>query len=362
VEIVHLETGRHLYGGARQAGYLIESLAAQGLHNVVVCASGSGLARALPERDRIERVEWPLSGDLDWRLYRRLRELLAHRRPALLHVHSRRGADSIGGRAARAAGCPAVLTRRVQSAEPGVWLRFKCRPYAAIVAISTAVATELKQAGIRPERLRLIPSAVDTRLFAPDPDAGQRLRTRFGLPADALVAGVAAQFIPRKGHDLLLPLADRLARGEPRLRLVLFGQGPERARLERRARRLGLEATVRFAGFVDDWPALLPGLDLLLHPARREGLGAVVLEAMSAGVPVIAARVGGLCDVIEHGTDGWLVAPDQLDDWAVATARWLDDPVGRAALAAAGRRKVDAAYTIGTMTQRYLELYRDVAR
>jgi glycosyltransferase involved in cell wall biosynthesis len=362
VQVVHLETGRHLYGGARQAGYLIESLAGRGVDNLVVCTAGSELAARLGDRHRVELIEWPVAGDLDWRLFGRLRQLLASRRPDLIHVHSRRAADTFGGRAARAAGVPAILTRRVQSAEPAFLLRFKCRPYAAGVAISRAVYAELRtRAGLADDRLRLIPSAVDTDRYRPDPLARRRLLDRFGLPADALIAAAAAQFIPRKGQDFLLELMRRLLPRIPRLQLLLFGQGPTRGALERRAAALGLAGRVRFCGFDAAWPERLPGIDLLLHPARREGLGSVVLEAMSAGVPVVAAAVGGLLDLVADGSDGRLLPADDADAWTQAVVALAADPSERARLAAAARRRVLTHFTIGAMTDRYLELYRRVA-
>jgi glycosyltransferase involved in cell wall biosynthesis len=302
-----------------------------------------------------------MAGDLDFSLRSRVKNLVLQHRPDLVHVHSRRGADSFAGRAAQAAACPAILTRRVQSNEPRFWLRLKCRPYAAVVAISSAVDDELARAGIAPERRRRIVSAVDTELFRADPAARQRLLERFALPAQSLIAASAAQFIPRKGQDFLLRLAQRFANHTPPLQLLLFGQGPTRARLERRVAQLGLQRQVKFCGFVEDWPKLLPGLDLLLHPARREGLGSVVLEAMSAGVPVVASAVGGIVDAIESGHDGCLVPADALDVWQATVAGLLDDPALRGRLAAAARRRVEADFTIEAMTNRYLNLYRDIA-
>jgi glycosyltransferase involved in cell wall biosynthesis len=182
------------------------------------------------------------------------------------------------------------------------------------------------------------------------------------LPGDSLLAGCAAQLIPRKAQDFLLPLAMRLVAVEPRFRLLFFGQGKKRQALESRAAALGLGDTVRFAGFLPEWPLLLPGLDLLLHPARREGLGSVLLEAMSAGVTVVAAATGGIVDVIDDGRDGCLLPPDRKDDWQAVVQGLLGDPGRRAALAAAGRRNVEKKFTIDRMTDSYLRLYRDVSR
>jgi len=357
VKILHLEAGRHFYGGARQVGYLINALAERGVENLLVCPSG----HTLTEQVAAEVFEWNLGGDLDFSLNRRLERLALEQRPDVVHVHSRRGADTFGGRAAVAAGVPAILTRRVQSAEPAAWLRLKCRRYQRIVAISSAVCDELMHAGVADERLRLIPSAVDTALFQPDPKARARLIGHYDLSPDALIVGSAAQFIRRKGLDRLLPLAAGLIKAESRFRLLMFGEGRERLRLERQVSKLGLEGRVIFVGFTGEWPALVPGLDLLLHPARREGLGAVVLEAMSAGVSVIASAVGGIVDVIEDSVDGRLIAHNAQDDWHQAVLDLLHDPERRRTLGASARRKVEERFTIDQMTESYLELYREIA-
>jgi len=365
VRVLHLEAGRNLYGGARQVGYLVRALAARGIDNLLVLDQGHALGD-LGADGAAKVIEWPLAaGDLDLPLSARLRRLIRAERPDVVHVHSRRGADTFGGRAARAAGVPAILTRRVQSAEPGVWLRFKCRPYGAIVAISRAVHDELAGLGIAAGRLRLIPSAVDTALFRPEPAARVRLTARYGLPETAFIAGAAAQLIPRKNLDRLLHLLHLLHlvpdTGLLDFRLLVFGQGPERARLGREAARLGIERRVVFCGFEPDWPELVPGLDLLLHPARREGLGAVVLEAMSAGVAVVAAAAGGIVDAIDDGVDGCLVGADTAEDWRNAVLGLAGDPDRRLELAAAARRKVEARFTIERMTDAYVALYREVS-
>jgi glycosyltransferase involved in cell wall biosynthesis len=356
VKILHLEAGRHLYGGARQVGYLIDGLAANGVENLLVCTEGHELAM----HSAAQVFEWRLGGDLDFSIGRRLAELAREQQADLIHVHSRRGADSFGGRAAERAAIPAILTRRVQSAEPGFWFRWKSRPYQAIVAISTAVHAELSGLGIADQRLRLIPSAVDTALFRPDPLARGRLVSRYGLSADALIGGAAAQLIHRKGLDNLLPLTAKLVTTNPNFRLLLFGQGPDRPRLEREVVRLGLDRQIVCCGFERDWPALLPGLDVLLHPARREGLGVAVLEAMSAGVPVVASAAGGIVDLIDDGVDGRLLMPGAQDAWYDAVHALLVDPERRETFAKIARRKIASRFTIERMTDSYLTLYREV--
>lgn len=357
MRIVHLEAGRHFYGGARQVGYLIDGLARLGVENVLICARGSAIAHCeLPA----EIVELPLAGDLDIGQTVKLERALRDFAPDVLHVHSRRGADLYGAWSARRARVPAVLTRRVTSAELRFWARLKFRGYRRIIAISTAVRDELERRfGVDPARIRLVASAVDTERFRPAGKATS-IAVTLGLPAGAVVLASVAQLIARKGHDALLRAFAVLAARNPALYLICFGRGPLEAALTRRIESLGLTGRVRLAGFRDDLSELLPGCDLLVHPAEREGLGVAVLEAMAAGVPVVAARAGGISDVVEDGVTGLLVAGGDAAALAAGVERVLGDARLRAELVARARRKVENEFSIARMARATLEVYGEV--
>jgi glycosyltransferase involved in cell wall biosynthesis len=358
VKVLHLEFGRHFYGGARQAGLLIAALSRAGIQNTLVCPSDQPLANMLPSADVITL---PIGGDFDFRLSARLRRVIERTAPDLVHVHSRRGADLFGGWASAAANRPAVLTRRVVSREPAAWLRMKCRHYARTVAISSAVHDELRHAAALPERkLALIRSAVDTDLFRPASGARHALLNEFGLADDALVVAMAAQFVARKGHAFLFECLAQLRERYPNLRVLLFGRGPLERRMTRLAAALGLEACVIFCGYRNDMHALMPGIDLLVHPAEREGLGSVVLEAMSAGLPIIASAVGGIVDVIEPSRSGLLLPARDRGAWVDAIDRLLRDSAMRESLGRNARLHVIEAFSIDRMTAAYLSLYEQV--
>ena len=357
MRIAHIEAGRHLYGGAAQVGYLLEGLTGRGVENLLLCPPGSDVGAAAPAA--LVRA-LPMRGELDVMLLPRLVRELRRLKPDLVHVHSRRGADLYGGFAAALAGVPAVLTRRVDAPEPAVFARLKYRPYRAVVALSRAIERQLVEAGVSRERVTLIPSGVDTQRYRPDAAARERLRAGFALPADALVVGVVAQLIERKRHSWLFALLPELVREWPALRVLCFGRGPLEQRLRAELDERGLADRVVLAGFRADLPALVPGLDLLAHPAAREGLALALLEAASAGVPVVACAVGGVPDVVVDGETGVLVPRDDAAAMVRALRALLASPDERRRLGAAARRHVERRFDLGRLVAAHHSLYTRV--
>ena len=302
-----------------------------------------------------------MGGDLDVFWAGPLRTLIKAHAPEVVHVHSRRGADLVGGRCARRAGVPAVLTRRVDNREPAWWARLKYRPYSVVAAISTAVESELvDHVGLDPDRVVRVASAVDSGRYRPESAARDRLAEAFGIPSASIVVGVVAQLIARKGHALLLDCMPEVIARHPEVRVLCFGRGPLERALSRRIAASGQGGHVRLAGFRDDLAELMPGLDLLVHPALKEGLGVAVLEAMSAGVPVVASDAGGIPDIVEHEHSGLLFAAGDSRDLCDAILRTLGDEALRVRLASAGRERVKARFSVQRMSRRYVEVYNRV--
>jgi glycosyltransferase involved in cell wall biosynthesis len=357
MRIAHIEAGRHLYGGAAQVRYLLEGLTGRGVDNVLVCARGSELGASVPG---VEVCAMPLHGELDVGMLPRLVRALRGLDADLVHVHSRRGADLYGGFAAALAGIPAVLTRRVDAAEPALLARLKYRPYEVVVALSRAIERQLLATGLARERVALIPSGIDTERLRPDVAARGRVLAQFALPADALVIGVVAQLIERKGHSLLLAALPELIREWPQLRVLCFGRGALERRLRNELAERGLGAHVELCGFRTDLPKLVPGLDLLVHPAAREGLGLALLEAGAAGVPVVACAAGGVPDVVIAGQTGVLVPVGDAVALRQALAQLCAAPHERRRLGAAARTHVERRFDARALVDGHLSLYERV--
>lgn len=357
MKILHVETGMHLYGGAQQVAYLLDGLARRGIDNVLVCPPGAAIGQRF-RGTSVQVVEVRCSGDVDLGFIFRLKRVIARERPDLVHLHSRRGADVLGGLAARAAGVPAVLSRRVDNPENRRWARWKYQRYARVICISEGIAEVLRSEGVDTRRIRVVRSVVDARAWTTPAPRDEFLRT-FDLPGDRLIAGVAAQLIERKGHRVLFEGLARMAPAERPL-VVCFGQGPQRQALEAEVTRLGLSADVRFAGFRDDLPRWMGCLDLLVHPAYMEGLGVSLLQAAAAGVPIIASRAGGMPEAVRDGENGLLVPPGDADALRTALVRLLEDETLRRRLAQGGPALIAREFSIDAMVDGNLAVYRDV--
>lgn len=358
MRIAHIETGRHLYGGGRQVLWLLDALKNRGCESVLYALETSELiAPAVLRGHAVTPIR--LGGDHDADFIRRFRRELVTHRPDLLHVHSRRGADSFGGLAARLAGVPSVLSRRVDN--PVGWLSAKLRfwPYTRIIAISRAVASVLLSAGVTDKRLVTIPDAIETSSMVLSPEYGW-FRSTFGIPPDVPAIGMIAQFIERKGHAHLLEALPLVLGEHPEARVVLFGRGPLEQELRMAVQAHGLQPNVIFAGFRDDLHRAIPCLDLVVHPALAEGMGVAVLEAAAAAVPVVGFAVGGVREAVAHDQTGLLVEAGDNVGLADAIRRLLADKDLARRFGVAGRRRVEAHFSMDGLVDAHLQLYGQV--
>jgi glycosyltransferase involved in cell wall biosynthesis len=155
----------------------------------------------------------------------------------------------------------------------------------------------------------------------------------------APIVGFVGRLQPEKGVDVLLQAATTVLAVVPQASFVIIGDGPLLPTLEEQAGQLGLSSRVRFLGFRADVPRLLTQLSAVVIPSRNEGTPLVLLEAMSAGVPVVASAVGGIQDVLRQGKEGLLVAPDDPAALADALCSLLLDPERMRSMGEAGRQR-----------------------
>ncbi|MEB2365476.1 MAG: glycosyltransferase family 4 protein [Chloroflexota bacterium] len=213
-------------------------------------------------------------------------------------------------------------------------------------------------------RVTEMPNGVDTSRFTTDVDTAG-IRSMYGFAEDDVVlAFCGGMDTPHyfKGVDVLLNAAARV--DAPNLRLMLIGDGDLRARYMEEARRLGLGERAVFCGRVpdSDLPRHYAAADFLVLPSTTmgEAFGIVLLEAMAAGKPVIASNLPGVRTVVNSGVDGFLAAPNDVDDLAARIRDMLDAGDRRKVMGRAGRDKVVAKYDWSRINERLVDVYREV--
>jgi glycosyltransferase involved in cell wall biosynthesis len=229
----------------------------------------------------------------------------------------------------------------------------------AFVAISTPIRDELLAAGARPDRIALIPNAVDTDLFRPpDVDEKRTLRRDLGLTTGEFVVIYTGRLVRYKGLPLLLRTWARVAHGRPGLRLLLIGTGGQdmdncEAELRTFVRDHRLESTVTFTGGVDDVHAYLQASDAFVFPTENEAFGISLIEAMACGLPCIATAVGGVNDIVTDGRDGLLIPAGDSGALEGALRRVLEDGEMRSCMGLAARRTVVDRYGVDRVVAEY---------
>ena len=240
-------------------------------------------------------------------------------------------------------------------------MRLALPSYTAVLALSPAHRDYLiQEEGVKADSIRLLPNGIDLTRFQDLPD-GAVVRRELGLAPEARVVGSVAMLRPEKNHELLLEAARDLEARIPELHIVLVGGGQEREPLERRAQALGLRGRIHFLGRRDDAARVMRAFDVLAltsHPLV-ETQPLAVLEAMAAGIPVVASRVGDLPEMLREES-GILVEPGDREGFTRELGRVLEDTDLGRALAERGRRRV-GAYSLEASLDRFEALVAESA-
>ncbi len=339
--VVHVNLARNYRGGERQTELLIR-----------------GLAEHLPQQCVIARADRPLAARLHGiagvtviPVADRLGAIRASAGARLIHAHETGGAQAAFARHLLDR-TPYLITRRVDtrpSASP-VTREMYARA-ARVVALSDAIAAAIRAYEPR-SAVTKVPSAASNL----EHDAEWARRFRAARTGRFLVGHVAALDASHKGQHVLLKAAASLERTAPSIHFLLVGAGRDEHALRAAASGLG---NVTFTGWVRNVGDYLAALDLLVYPSLHEGLGSILLDAMQFGLPVVASAVGGIPEAIQDGENGILVPPNDPDALAAAILRLCSDAPLRNAIAERNRVRA-RAFDPSTMTERYLDIYREL--
>jgi glycosyltransferase involved in cell wall biosynthesis len=360
VRVLYLITELNIGGAERVLARLMAHLDRDRFTPTVACFYGGHG----PVADEIRTLNIPVIDlgmtakwrwDALWRLYC----LLRRERPTVLHTWMFHA--NIPGRVlGRLTGVPAIISSERTMGQEGSlrrWLNCLTASLAdQVVCVSQRVADFVVQdVGIPRHKILVIPNGIDLRDFEHLPGKHQA-RAMLGLSSDRMLVGTVARLNSVKRLDVLLQAMGSLLG----VYAVIVGDGSERAPLEAISERSGLAGRVHFAGQQDEVQTWLAALDVFVLSSDWEGMPNALLEAMAAGLPVVATAVGGTPEVVVDGVTGLLVPPRDPVALAEAITRLLHDPDLRRQMGQAGRERVKERFTVERMVSRTEALYREL--
>ncbi len=364
IRVLQLLTSTALGGGPRQVVHLVRHLPAGEFQ---VSAAGPPDARFAADL-RAVGVELAEVAVDSLRAFpvtlRRAARLVRDTRADVVHTHGK-GAGLYGRLAARLAGVPSVHTfhgihyESYSPAGQSVYLaleRTLARVTHTVINVSATQDAEAQHLGLaRPGRSAVVVNGIDVAEL--DARPARQIASLRRHPDDPVV-GCVARFDPIKNHETLVSALALVSRRHPTAVLLLIGEGPEKARIDRLAGDLNVR--VVSPGSIG-WEAnVYANCDLYATASSKEGLPLAPLEAMASRLAVVASDVPGHRDVVEHGRTGLLAAPD-APALAAAIESLLDDPERRRRMGHAGRERVLREFTVQTMAAKTADVYRVAA-
>jgi sugar transferase (PEP-CTERM/EpsH1 system associated) len=219
-----------------------------------------------------------------------------------------------------------------------------------------------RESWLSPDRVRVVPNGVDTRLFAPNTATRSQMRGRLCIPPQSIVLGSVGRMVPIKDHQTLLQAAELLIESGSDVRVLLVGGGSESERHREYAK-----ASARLNGrviLIDsqlDVSELYQAMDIFVLPSICEGMSNTLLEAMASGLPCVATNVGGNTELLSDSSFGYLFAPKDVAGLATQLGRLIKEPGLRAQFAAVGRQEAVTRFSLDRMIGDYTNLYYDLA-
>jgi glycosyltransferase involved in cell wall biosynthesis len=349
-------------GAMSQTHELCMGLARRG-HRVTLVTTPGSILESRAREAGIDVIPMNLGSELNPIAISKLVRLIVLRSIDLVHAH-RAHAHSLGLIAAALTRRPFVISRRVAhrpNDNVGSRIKYTSRAVTRIVAVSRAVKDVLVDYGVDPARVDVVYDGTDPSRYRAGLDRA-RVRRELGVPDEVPLVGKVANFyVGWKGHDTFLEAAKAVLRALPDTRFVLVGKSTDSETMRSWVAAAGLSERVILAGYRTDIPDVLAAIDVLANcPRAREGLSVAILEALAAGRPVVATRVGGIPEIVRDGETGLLVPPEDPAALAQAVVRMLSDPALASRLGSNGARLVREHFTLDSMVEGNERVYREI--
>ncbi len=376
IKVLHIHTLPVVSGSGINTFLSMKGLDRQKYQPELACAPAGRLIRLVRDHDMAVRtfnsLVQPIHPAKDLLAVAALTLFLKRNHYHIVHTHNSK-AGFIGRLAARLARVPIIVHTvhgfAFHDQEPPwrqhLFRNLECAAYywcdKMIFISQPLIDWALRERVARPEKIVKIYSGIELEKFQPATEAARnRIRKQWGLKKNHKVMGIVSKLWEGKGHADLLRAFAEIRKEIPQARLVIVGEGDLRASLEHQASELKIGDSVIFTGFRDDIPDIVSMLDVAVLPSLFEGMGRVLLEAMAMERPVVASRVGGIPDLVDHGVNGLLVPPEDAGELAAAIKKILLDPQLGREMGRAGQKKVSEQFSADYMAQAIERVYREL--
>lgn len=350
-------------GGAEKQFSLLATGLPSDEFEVHVCV----LTRTGPWESTLQEAQLPIEfidkkHKFDPSAYRRLKKYLKSVRPDLVQTWLFAG-NTYGRLAARASGCKKVIASERCVDQWKSWHQLAIDRQLAkrtdrIVVNSSGVEEFYANEGIPKEKLTVIPNGIE--LGESDSISSNSIREELGLPKETLLIGAVGRLWPQKRFKDLIWSADLIKCIRDDAHLLIVGDGPQRFELERYAEQVEILDKVHFLGHRNDAPNIIRQLNVLWSGSEFEGMSNVIMEAMTAKVPVVATDISGNRDLVEHDVTGALVPVGDRASLAKWAAFLFDHPEKAESLTAAAYEQIATKFTVEQMINRHADLYREL--
>jgi glycosyltransferase involved in cell wall biosynthesis len=361
IKVLHLITSLEV-GGAQHGMLIGLPRFESDQYEHIVCSIMDRMQMASQFRAAgIEVRSLGLRRKMDLGVALRLRTLLKELRPDILHTYLLHG-NVLGRLIGRLVGVPVIINSERTIGQARRWGRLATRltnPLADAVEVNSEIGGKAieRDLGIPREKIELVRSGLDLSAFESAAN-GDVLRSELGVTNDQHLIVYLGRLRPVKGVEYGIRAFATAHTQCPEIRMALVGEGDQRGYLESLVRELGIVDFVSFLGVRNDVPELFAAADSVLMPSLNEGFPRTAIEAMAAGKPVIATRVGGTPEAIVDGTTGLLVPPKDAEALSGAIVRLVNDAELQAKLGKAGRERAEKNYSVDKYISRLDEMYR----